>query len=114
MTNISQIFEQAVSFIQQKDPKALNLFPSKNPQLSEYSDLDVSNQTPIHQTLTYANFAGDAPFLWSTPECADVPWKNGVLIDTRFCLRALSTADLPMIDRLSLIAKTHDTTNRAT
>ena len=29
MTNISQIFEQAVSFIQQKDPKFLNLLRQK-------------------------------------------------------------------------------------
>ena len=101
MTNISQIFEQAVSFIQQKDPKALNQLLQKNPQLSEYSDSEASNQTLIHHTLSYANFAGDAPSLWSTPECTDVLWKNGVLIDTKFCLRALSTADLPMIEWLS-------------
>lgn len=101
MTNISQIFEQAVSFIQQKDPKSLNLLIQKNPQLLQYSDSDASNQTLIHHTLSYANFAGDDPSLWSTPECADVLWKNGALIDTKFVLRALSTADLPMVEWLS-------------
>ena len=75
MTNISQIFEQAVSFIQQKDPKALNLLLQKK-QLSEYSDSDVSNQTLLYHTLSYANFAGDGPSLWSTPECADVLWET--------------------------------------
>ncbi len=101
MTNISQIFEQAVSFIQQKDPKSLNLLIQKNPQLLQYSDSDASNQTLIHHTLSYANFAGDDPSLWSTPECAGVLWKNGSLIDTKFFLRALSTADLPMVEWLS-------------
>jgi ankyrin repeat protein len=101
MTNISQIFEQAVSFIQQKDPKSLNLLIQKNPQLLQDSDSDGSNQTLIHHTLSYANFAGDDPSLWSTPECADVLWKNGALIDTKFVLRALSTADLPMVEWLS-------------
>ena len=86
MTNISQIFEQAVSFIQQKDPKSLNLLIQKNPQLLQYSDSDASNQTLIHHTLSYASFAGDDPSLWSTPECADVLWKNGALIDTKFFL----------------------------
>ena len=101
MTNISQIFEQAVSFIQQKKPKALNLLIQKNPQLLQYSDSDASNQTLIHHTLPYANFVGDDPSLWSTPECADVLWKNGALINTKFFLRALSTADLPMVEWLS-------------
>ena len=55
----------------------------------QYSDSDASNQTLINHTLPYANFVGD------------VLWKNGALINTKFFLRALSTADLPMVEWLS-------------
>jgi len=101
MTKISQVSQKAILFIEQKDPKSLNLLLKKHPQLLRFSESNDSNQTLIHHTLSYANFSGDNPGIWSTPECADVLRKNGALVDASFSLRALSTADLPMVEWLS-------------
>ena len=50
MTNISQIFEQAVSFIQQKDPKALNQLLQKIPN---YRNIQIQTLPikPLSTTL---------------------------------------------------------------
>ena len=48
MTNISQIFEQAVSFIQQKDPKALNQLLQKTPN---YRNIQIQ-RLPIKPLFT--------------------------------------------------------------
>ena len=101
MIDTTQIFEQAVEFIQRKDPQALNILLQTHCQLSRCPDPNDPSQKLIHHTLSYANFAGDDPSFWSTPECADVLLENGALVDTKFYLRALNTADLPMIKLLS-------------
>ncbi|SVC87845.1 uncharacterized protein METZ01_LOCUS340699, partial [marine metagenome] len=101
MTGTTQIFEQGVEFIQRKDPQALNILLQTHCQLSRCPDPNDPSQKLIHHTLSYANFAGDDPSFWSTPECADVLLENGALVDTKFYLRALNTADLPMIKLLS-------------
>ena len=48
------------------------------------SDPKDPSQRLIHHTLSYANFAGDDPSFWSTPECADVLLENGALVDAKF------------------------------
>ena len=101
MTNPSQVLRQAVSFIEQKDSKSLNQLLEKYSDLLHYSESDASDQPLIHHTLSYANFSGDEPGSWSTPECADVLKKKGAVIDAEFCLRALSTADFPMVEWLN-------------
>ena len=97
MIDTTQIFEQAVEFIQRTDPQALNILLQTHCQLSRCPDPNDPSQKLIHHTLSYANFAGDDPSFWSTPECADVLLENGALVDTKFYLWALNTADLPMI-----------------
>ncbi len=84
ITNTSQIFEQGVEFIQQKDPQSLNILLQTHCQLSRCSDPKDPSQRLIHHTLSYANFAGDDPSFWSTPECADVLLENGALVDAKF------------------------------
>ncbi|MBD70301.1 hypothetical protein CMK21_09265 [Candidatus Poribacteria bacterium] len=101
MTDTTKIFEQGVEFIQRKDPQALNILLQTHCQLSRCPDPNDPSQKLIHHTLSYANFAGDDPSFWSTPECADVLLENGALVDPKFYLRALNTADLPMIKLLS-------------
>ena len=100
MTNRSQAFRQAVLFIEQKDSESLHQLLGKYSDLLHNSEVVISDQPLIHHTLSYANFSGDEPDFWSTPECADILKRHGAVIDAKFCLRALSTADFPMIEWL--------------
>ena len=100
MTNRSQAFRQAVLFIEQKDSESLHQLLGKYSDLLHNSEVVISDQPLIHHTLSYANFSGDEPDFWSTPECADILTRHGAVIDAKFCLRALSTADFPMIEWL--------------
>ena len=100
MTNRSQAFRKAVLFIEQKDSESLNQLLGKYSDLLHNSEVVISDQPLIHHTLSYANFSGDEPDFWSTPECADILKRHGAVIDAKFCLRALSTADFPMIEWL--------------
>ena len=101
MIDTTQIFEHGIELIQRKDPKSLNILLQTHCQLSRCPDPKNPTQRLIHHTLSYANFAGDDPSFWSTPECAEVLLENGALVNTTFYLRALNTADLPMITLLS-------------
>ena len=101
MIDTTQIFEHGIELIQRKDPKSLNRLLQTHCQLSRCPDPKNPTQRLIHHTLSYANFAGDDPSFWSTPECAEALLENGALVNTTFYLRALNTADLPMIKLLS-------------
>lgn len=98
MTNISQAFRQAVLFIDQKDSESLNQLLGKYSDLLHNYEVATSDQPLIHHTLSYANFLGDEPDFWLTLECADILKKHGAVINAKFCLKALSTADFPMIE----------------